>query len=90
MASKNRLELTFNKPSKRWKKTTNGRVHYFGYGSSRSDRHGYKKAVERYRRFLDEQEKADQPRLLEIACWATPSLSLSLTAEVRCDRQWPE
>ncbi|MFA9479766.1 tyrosine-type recombinase/integrase [Phycisphaerales bacterium AB-hyl4] len=49
------LELTFHKPSKRWRKRIGGKDHWFGFGKGVSDRKSYKAALERYRAFQEEQ-----------------------------------
>ena len=40
-----KLELTWHKPTKRWRKRYKGRDYYFPYGESKSNRTGYEKAL---------------------------------------------
>lgn len=55
-----RLELTFKKYGRdrdggRWCKKINGRLQYFGSGSTKSDRKSYSTALKKYRRFCERQ-----------------------------------
>lgn len=52
------LELTFHKPTKRWRKRIDGDDHWFGSGRGVSDRVSYRKALKRYRAFMDRREQA--------------------------------
>ncbi|MEX0776356.1 MAG: hypothetical protein WD042_11685 [Phycisphaeraceae bacterium] len=52
------LELTWHRPSKRWRKRIEGRDHWFGGGNGVSDRTSYRAALEKYRKFRDDREAA--------------------------------
>jgi hypothetical protein len=40
-----KLELTWDKSNKRWKKYYRGKQHYFRYGTAKNDAEGYQKAL---------------------------------------------
>lgn len=48
------LELTWHKPSKRWRKRIDGQDYWFGSGRGVSDRDGYRQARKKYRDYLTE------------------------------------
>lgn len=53
------LELTWHKPTKRWKKYRNGNLYYFKFGTSKSDTDGYQQALAAWRKLEAELEAAD-------------------------------
>lgn len=52
MAAK--LKLTWDKKSKRWKKVYRGKQYYFPYGTSKTDRIGYQRALEEWNKLKTE------------------------------------
>ena len=60
-----RLELTWQPGAGgrkgRWKKKYRGKSYYFGHGRSKSDRDGYARAVQAWRRLKEELERAMPP-----------------------------
>lgn len=54
--AKKRL-LTWNQPTRRWRKQIDNRMYYFGYGKSEKDTRSYKAAEQQYLEFMRERDR---------------------------------
>ena len=54
MSKKRQYILTYHAASKCWKKQYKGKVYYLGYATKKSDREGYRRAVEKWHRIKAE------------------------------------
>lgn len=61
-----KLELTWHKPTGRWKKFRKGKLYYFKFGTGKSDMEGYRQALEAWRalekQLIQEEEEAKPGR----------------------------
>ncbi|MBI1338358.1 MAG: hypothetical protein GC164_15555 [Phycisphaera sp.] len=61
------LELSFHKPSKRWKKVIDGKTFYFGSGKNAGDTASYNRARRKYRAYMDDLAAQQEDRANTVA-----------------------